>query len=96
MSVMGITMTPGGDRAIVVFSDEENKPNPLPINNSNVAHTFERRRSLEEPAASEISAPNDQTVQYQRPTKLLGFCCRECSRAFAKSGRVSITLLIDF
>ena len=40
MSLVGITMTPGGDRAIVVDSDEENKPQPIPVNDDTnvVAH----------------------------------------------------------
>lgn len=70
ITLLGIQMTPGGDRAIVVESDSD-KPADV--------QTFMRRASLEE-AAEEVSAPESSLTKLQFKGPMNQSCCRDCTR----------------
>lgn len=82
-------MTPGGDRAIVVDSDYENKfpENAAPSNSSLF---YERRPSLE--IAIDELANADKTVTIKVQTMTKNGCCRDCMKAFSSTGKVSCYL----
>jgi hypothetical protein len=83
-------MTPGGDRAIVVDSDYENK---FPENTAvvNPSLFYERRPSLDIAIDELANADVTVTIKVQKLTK--NGCCRDCMKAFSATGKVSLWCL---
>lgn len=94
-------MTPGGDRAIVVDSDYENKFTESHEVVPRMFYEQERGQSLDgngEGDASDLddAANADVTLQKTTSPKLQNGCCRDCMKAFSKTGKVSNFITVIF